>query len=322
MISIMKYCLLLFIIIVSVGCNSKSDIEKEIERIPISVDVIRFDKAFGSATIADLPELKQQFPLFFPKQFADSIWQQRITDTLQKQLNTEVLNTFPNEIDLKTQLEYLFQHIKYYFPEFRTPLVYTTTSDVDYKNKVIATDNLLIIALDTYLGSNHLFYDGIQKYLAKNMKPSQLIVDVAAEYAGLYISKPLSRSFLSQMIYYGKELYLKNLWLPNTPDYEKIGYSEEELTWSNENEVEMWRYFVEKELLFSTDAKLTGRFIDPAPFSKFYLEIDNQSPGMIGRYLGWQIVKSYMKNNQMSIQQLLILDAEEIFTNSKYKPKK
>ena len=75
LISIMKYCLLLFIIIVSVGCNSKSDIEKEIERIPISVDVIRFDKAFGSATIADLPELKQQFPLFFPKQFADSIWQ-------------------------------------------------------------------------------------------------------------------------------------------------------------------------------------------------------------------------------------------------------
>ena len=35
-------------------------------------------------------------------------------------------------------------------------------------------------------------------------------------------------------------------------------------------------------------------FFDASPFSKFYLEIDNQSPGRIGRWIGWQIVRSYM----------------------------
>ncbi len=84
----------------------------------------------------------------------------------------------------------------------------------------------------------------------------------------------------------------------------------------------MWRYFIEKELLYSTDPKLGARFITPAPFSKFYLEIDNESPGMLGRYLGWKIVRAYMEKNDTDVQRLMITDAEEIFTNSKYKPKK
>ena len=65
-----------------------------------------------------------------------------------------------------------------------------------------------------------------------------------------------------------------------------------------------------------------ARFINPAPFSKFYLEIDNDSPGMVGRYIGWQIVRSYMENNNSTIQKLLTLNAEELLNKSKYKPKK
>jgi uncharacterized protein YjaZ len=79
---------------------------------------------------------------------------------------------------------------------------------------------------------------------------------------------------------------------------------------------------VDEKLLYDSDPKLPGRFINPAPFSKFYLEIDNESPGQIGMWIGWQIVRSYMKNNDVSLQQLLQTDAKEIFDNSKYKPKK
>jgi hypothetical protein len=42
----------------------------------------------------------------------------------------------------------------------------------------------------------------------------------------------------------------------------------------------MWRYFIEKELLYSVDQKLIPRFINMAPFSKFYLEIDNEGQGL------------------------------------------
>lgn len=320
--STMRYFVFILFGVFVFSCNNKNEVEKEIERIPIQVRIIRFDKEFSAATPADLPQLKTDFPAFFPKQFNDSIWIEKLTDTLQNQLEHEVLKLFSEDVGLRKVLVPLFQHINYYFPKFQTPLVVTTTSDVDYRNKVILTDSLLVIGLDNYLGSNHRFYEGIEKYITKGMKPSQLGPDVAETYANQYIKPPNNASFLGQMIYYGKQLYLKDLWLPKISDAEKIGYTEEEYKWAEENEQYMWRYFVESEMLYNTDPKLGARFISPAPFSKFYLEIDNESPGMLGRYLGWKIVRSYMENNNTDVQQLMIIDADEIFTNSKYKPKK
>ena len=60
-----------------------------------------------------------------------------------------------------------------------------------------------------------------------------------------------------------------------------------------------------------------------APFSKFYLEIDNESPGRVGAWIGWQIVRSYAENHpDVKLQDLLALDAKTLFEQSKYKPKK
>jgi uncharacterized protein YjaZ len=67
---------------------------------------------------------------------------------------------------------------------------------------------------------------------------------------------------------------------------------------------------------------LQNRFINLAPFSKFYLEIDNESPGRVGTWIGWQIVRSFMLNNKVSLQQMLKMDEKELFDKSKYKPKK
>ena len=318
----MMYTAVLFIFFTIVSCSDKSAVEKEIDKIPMDVRIERFDKEFASASIEDLPGLKKKFPAFFPEQFHDSIWVGRMRDTLQQQLNREVLKVFPDNEKIEAVLYPLFQHIAYYFPEFEEPVTVTVTSDVDYQNKVIVADSLLVIGLDTYLGSEHEFYEGIKRYVAKNLKPSQLGPDVAEAYARQLIAIPRQRNLLSQMIYYGKELYLKDLWLPGISDAEKIGYTEEEMAWAVENEEEIWRYFIENELLFSSDPKLPGRFINAAPFSKFYLEIDNESPGMIGRFIGWQIVRAYMDRTDVTVPQLMIKSTDEIYTNSKYKPER
>ncbi len=318
----MRYIVFVFLGLLLFSCNNSNDVEKEIDKIPMNVEIIRFDKEFAMTKPKDLPKLKSEFPAFFPKQYNDSIWIEKLTDTLQNQLENEVLKTFPEDNSLIDILVPLFQHIKYYFPEFETPVVVTTTSDVDYRNKVILTDSLLVLGLDNYLGSDHKFYQGIDKYISKEMKPSQMGPDVAKIYAKQFVKPPNRSSFLGQIIYYGKQLYLEDLWLPDATDAEKIGYTEDEYAWAEENEEYIWRYFVEKELLYSTNPKLGARFISPAPFSKFYLEIDNESPGMLGRYLGWKIVRAYMERNKTDVQRLMILDADEIFKNSKYKPKK
>ena len=111
-------------------------------------------------------------------------------------------------------------------------------------------------------------------------------------------------------------------YLPSTADDKKIGYAEDKFEWAVANESQLWKYFIENKLLFSTEPKLQDRFITNAPFSKFYIDIDKESPGRIGVWLGWQIVRSYMNNNNVTLQQLLQTSSEEIFKKSKYKPKK
>jgi len=90
-----------------------------------------------------------------------------------------------------------------------------------------------------------------------------------------------------------------------------------------ENEIYIWQYFIENQLLYNTSPSLQKRFIEPAPFSKFYLEIDNESPGRIGVWLGWQIIKSYISRHpKTDINAILSLPAQTIFSKSNYKPRK
>lgn len=314
------YILLIFLVF---SCKDDNTIETEIAKINMDVSIERFDQFFGNAKAADLPKLKQAYPFMLSKKFKDSFWIAKLQDTIQQELVSEMDKMHPNTNKLETEIESLFNHLKYYFPAFIPPRVITYTSTVDYRNKIIITDTISLIALDNYLGKDHYFYEGIQKFIRKNFEPSQIVVDMAAKYAEKNIYQPQRKTLLDEMVYFGKQLYFKDVMLPNKTDAERIGYSQEEIEWAKANEHYIWRYFVERELLFSTDSKLPSRFINPAPFSKFYLEeIDAESPGRLGQYIGWQIVRAYMKNNNTTLEQMLKMKPDEIFNNSKFKPKK
>ncbi|TWO33490.1 gliding motility lipoprotein GldB [Seonamhaeicola sediminis] len=312
-------CLTLF----TVSCKKENQIEKEIAKINIDINVERFDQLFAKVSVNELPKLKTAYPFMFSEVIKDSFWIAKKEDTLQKMLNKAVDKTFRDFDITELEIESLFNHLKYYFDAFNPPRVITTTSDVDYRNKVIVTDTIAIIALDNYLGSDHEFYANIPKFIVANLKKEQIVVDLAEAYAKKYIYLRNNKTLLDEMIYFGKQLYFKDLMIPFKTEAERIGYSQEELDWADANESYIWRYFVERELLFSTDSKLSSRFINPAPFTKFYLEeIDSNSPGRLGQYVGWKIVRAYMEQNDVSLNRMLITSAEEIFNNTKYKPKK
>ena len=320
----MKHVLffLMFIILVF-SCKNESQIESQIAKINLDAKIERFDLLFAKVNAKNLPNLKQAYPFMFSEKYQDSFWIEKSQDTLQLQLFKEVEKTFSNFDETELEIESLFNHLKYYFPEFRTPRVITTTSDVDYRNRVIVTDTIAVIALDAYLGSNHEFYQNIPVYLREDLKKEQIIVDLATEYAKKYIYQQPSKTFLDALIYFGKQLYFKDAVIPFKTEAERIGYTKKQLDWAASNESYIWRYFVENELLFSTNSKLSGRFITPAPFSKFYLEdIDAESPGRLGQYIGWQIVKAYMAQNEVPLNEMLMKSPEEIFNNSKFKPRK
>ena len=311
---------LLAILLLFFSCNTDSKIANDIDAIEVSVPIIRFDKEFGKSTAQDLPALKARYPYLFAKQFDDAYWNKKLVDSLQRELTDEVARVFPEMDEQQEELEGLFKHIKYYYPETTVPKVVTITSEVEYRNKVILVDSLLIVALDTYLGKEHHFYGGIAKYHSKNFRKEQLAVDVAAAFAKAHTLKPQASTFLDQMIYEGKQLYLMEQLLPQKPLHEVFGYTQAEFDFAVENERNVWQNFVASELLYNTDRSLLARFIDPAPFSKFYLEFDSETPGRLGRFIGYKIVAAYMKNNDVPLKTMGIQATDVIFASAKYKP--
>ncbi|QBN18802.1 gliding motility lipoprotein GldB [Flavobacterium nackdongense] len=317
-----KILLLLTILIAFASCDKKTKVEKAVEKIPVEIKVERFDQAFFETPPTNLNKLKKDFPYFFAKETPDSIWLEKMQNPLWRELYTEVQKKYSNFEPVKKDLNILFKHLKYYFPETKTPKVITVIAEMDYNNKVIYTDSLLIIALELYLGKEHKFYQ-FPNYLKQNFEQKQMMPDVVSSFSTHKIAPPQDSSLLSQMVYYGKQLYLKDLLLPDYTDADKMGYTVEQNKWCVENEGYMWRYFLENELLYSDDQKLGNRFINSAPFSKFYLEIDNESPGRVGAWIGWQMVRSFMKNNEaVPLEKMLQMNAKELFEQSKYKPKK
>lgn len=304
------------------SCSDKKQDKIDVSNINVDFSVKRYDVDFYNATKETLPKIKQKYPYLFPAAFTDSLAFAKINDKQEQELFAETQKVYQDFSSEENQLKSLFKFVKYYNPKFAAPNIVTMLSNIDYESRVIYADSLLLISLDVYLGENHPFYADYPNYIKQNNTKEHLIVDVATTFIDQQIQPSNKRRFIDKMIYEGEKMYLLDLYLPQVSDKEKIGYSEDKLNWAKANEEQTWMYFIDRKLLFSTDTKLNQRFLENAPFSKFYMEQDNLSPGRIGVWVGWQIVRSYMKHNDVSLQELLKTSEEEIFQKSKYKPKK
>ena len=303
------------------ACQDEFTNESDVESISVSISFDRFDLNFYDQPSEIIPELKKKYPFLFPKQFSDSVWINRQKDSLQLLLQSEVNKTFKNIELFERDVNHLFKHIKYLFPFAKIPRVITLTNNVDYQIKTVYSDSLLLISLDTFLGSENHLYDGIPSYIRKELDPKYITVQIADKFGAFIIPPVEDRTFLARMIYEGKKLYLHDLLLPHVPVEDRIVYTKEEFNWALENEKYVWQYFIEKQVLYQTQLEWVQRFIEPAPFSKFYLQLDNETPGRIGSWLGWQIVNSYMTQfPETPLDELLKISSQKLFNLSKYKP--
>ncbi|EAR13358.1 hypothetical protein PI23P_02652 [Polaribacter irgensii 23-P] len=314
--------ILLFLLFCFCACNKEAVKNVDVSHIDVNFEVKRFDVDFYNAAPEDLQVLKRNYPYFFPKLVTDSIALSKIKNKEEQELFKETQKIHKDFLPIKKQLSALFKHLKFYSASFRSPDVITMLTNIDYNSRVIYADSLLLISLDVYLGKNHKFYADFPTYIKENNTKEHLIVDIATAIAAEQLPRLQARSFLAKMIYEGKKMYALDCYLPLVSEKLKMGYEEEKLGWVVANEESIWSYFVQNELLFSTDSNLNKRFLEPAPFSKFYMEQDNLSPGSVGVWLGWQIVRSYVKHNDVSLQDVLKINELDLYKKSKYKPRK
>ncbi len=317
-----KHSIFIVVLLVVVSCTKKDKLDIDVSNVKVKTAIGRFDEAFYKSEVSNLPQLKKTYPYLFPAQEPDSVWIQKMQDKDEQELFAETQKLYADFTDEEEQLTDLFKHIKYYYPQFKSPKVITVLSNVDYEGRVIYADSLLLISLDVYLGKDSKIYEDFPKYLKNNFTKEHLIVDVANAITKVQVPISSDRTFISRMIQEGKKMYLLDAYLPALSDAEKIGYTQEQLDWADFNDQDVWKYFVQNKMLFSTDQELSRRFIANAPFSKFYQANDNETPGRIGVWFGWQIVRAYMQHNNTTLQKLLKTKNDEIFKKSKYKPSK
>ncbi|MCH1547488.1 MAG: DUF2268 domain-containing putative Zn-dependent protease [Flavobacteriaceae bacterium] len=308
-----KYLRLLFFLLIT-GCSENN--------LDVNVKIERFEDLFFNNSSEDLSLLKDEYSFLFPSQYNNQVWLDKQNDSLQREIFYQVKKRFNDFSKQKKEIESFYFNYKKLDSNYVIPRIITLTTDVDFRKNIILTDSLLLLGLDNYLGTDHYFYDSFPKYISSNFEIDYLIIDIANSYAFNYTNKfKISNyTFIDKLIYEGKLLYFVKMMLPNYSDNQLLKYSDNQFLWAQNNEKEIWINFIENEYLFSSDSQLESRFLNLAPFSKFYLSIDNDSPSMIGKYIGFQIVNAFMQNYNFSINELMELESMYIYNNSKYKP--
>ncbi len=246
-----------------------------------------------------------------------------VTDPLMKELYVDATEVWPDLKELGESLTRAFRFYKYHFPESKTPRVYSYISGIDHQMPVMHSEGHLIIALDTYLGSDYHYYEklGIPRYKRRWMRPERVPVDVmeVLAYEKLDRIYPRPETMLEHMIHEGKRLFFLDCMLPGTPDSLKIKYTASQQQWMENNQGRAWTYKLDNELLYSSDFAAIQKFIREAPFTAPFSQ--NSAP-RTGVWLGWQIVREYMRRNQeVSLQELLHeTDARKILNQARFRP--
>ncbi len=330
-----------------ISCNNKSSDRPDVSGIRVQLDFQRFDKDFfaidSNAIQAGLSSLSQKHPVLTPIFLQNIIGVDPETTVdgvrqflrLSVALKDTIKDVFNNTGWMEKQFEQAFRHVKYYFPDYRLPSVVTVAGPLDalaqtengYSPDFLGPD-FLGISLQFYLGKDYSVYS--DPYFTNNVAPAyrsrrfskeyiigdamQLIVD------DLFPDKSPGKPLVEQMIERGKQWWLLDKFLPFVPDSIKTGYTQQQLDWCRNNEGLIWSYITKNEDLFSLNPATLQVYLGEGPFTQGFSQ--ELSPGNIGQWIGWQIVKKFAASNPGSKpEEVMMTEPRKILDEAKYKPK-
>jgi len=338
---VIGYCsfarVLIFFFLFSIfifGCKSK---RLDISNIKIDLKVERFEKDLFSVDStnrnAAIRNLTTKYGDFFYFYFNDFRWQSDsdrswddsiiayISDTTLHALYDSVEKRFSDFTSIEKELNTSLRYFKYYFPETSIPTIITIINSPGH-GAFTYGDSILCIALEDYMSPQFSFYKylDIPNYLVRRFKPEYIVPNcLQVMITKQFPFDPTSKKLLDAMVYNGKVMYLKSQFMPENIDSLTTGFRNKDLKWCSDNEKEIWKFFIDKNLLYSQDPLEYMKFVNDGPTTS---GMPPESPGNVGSWVGWRIVSSYMKKHpEISLQQLMSeQDTQKILTDSRYKP--
>ncbi len=333
----MRYLLFTCLLIGFFSCKAKKEIP-DVSRIQISLEVERFEKDFFSLDTlqlnSSLQKLHQQHPGFtqdFLFNILGSTADSAVKDVpgflrsyaSMYRESIQKFSDFPKVVD---QVKRGLQFVHYYYPNYPLPKKLITFIGPINSYGNIITPSSLAVGLQLYMGKNYPIYlseQGQQLYpvfISKRFEPEYIPVNCIRNIIDdMYPDKSIGRPLIEQMVEAGKRIYLADSFLPELADTLKIGYTQQQLTGCYESEKNIWSFFVQNNLLYNSDANLTRDYMNDGPNTP---ALGEASPGNIGQFVGWQIVKKWMeKQKNLSLPDLMKTPPKQIFDEAKYKPR-
>ena len=341
-----KTGLILFLVIFLFACKKKKGIP-DVSDIKVDIKLERFDRDFfaidSNNVMPGLKDLNKKYPsvtgIFLQNVLgldsATAIQGVKRFISLSGGLYDTVNTVFKNTDNIEKDFKKSFQFVKYYFPKYEVPKIITIAGPVDAmaQSESGPTPNFLGpdflgISLQFYLGKKFSVYS--DPFFIENVAPSyrsrrfskEFIIGDAMQLVvnDIFPDKSGAKSLIEQMIEKGKRWYLLDKFLPITPDSIKTGYTQKQLDWCNENEGLIWSYIVKNEDLNSLNPTIIQSYIGQGPFTQGFSQ--ELSPGNMGQWIGWQIVKKFVsKNPDIKPEEILNTEASKILSEAKYKPK-
>lgn len=308
----------------------------EVSDIPVSVKVRHIDqelfalksKAEIEAYLIKNPELEKKVFLqaaHFPERrmLVDMLWDfvhYAPNDTLYRDCR-KVWGDFSEQ---KKEIEQAFRYMKYYYPDFKEPEVYTMVSGFGhfgFGGDMLDFDNFIVVGLDYFAGEACTYRPPeMPNYLLRRYRPQYMVPFMMRvltdRYNKVNVKEP---DMLNEMIAFGKAYYATKRVLPHVSDTLLIGYTGQELANVQHNEANIWAHFVKNELFYEKNRLRKGKYCGERPHVN---EIDADCPGRIGQWLGWKLVHTYMERHpETTLPQLMAeQDARKLFEGSRYRP--
>ncbi len=232
----------------------------------------------------------------------------------------------------QASLNQAFQFYNYYFPDRSIPSVTTYISEFGLQSFIYADDNLGI-GLDFFLGETFPYRNidpvnpNFSSYLTRTYNQEHLTVKTLQPLVQELTGNPGGERMLDVMIQKGKQLFLLDRLLPFTSDTIIMEVSNSQWQWLQENELEIWAYFLNEKdksstqsLLYSTEWATYRKYVEYSPNSP---GMPKEAPGRTACFVGWKIIEAYAQRQKLDENLDLLLletDAQKILEESRYKP--
>jgi hypothetical protein len=332
---------LLLSVIIFAACRDGKKIP-DVSDIPVNVSIERFDKAFFSLDsnniVPGLVQLNRQFPYFTNDFIAHILGAGPLSDSNQTAFiaTRQFLTSYQPVKDyielkfeklggLEKELKKGLQFVKYYFPAYQLPPKIVSYIGPFDAPGVAITRFTLAIGLQLYAGKDFSFYKSEQgqqlypAYISRRFEATYISANCMKAIAeDLFPDNSGNKALIDQMVEKGKYWWLVDQFLPETADTLKTGFTQKQSEWCNANEGLIWNFFLQNDL-YSIDQDLIKAYIGDGPNTQ---GMPDASPGNIGQWVGWQIVKKYAADHpDFTPEQIMKTEPRKIFQESKYKPK-